>query len=67
MTLEFDKVEDNGGSHISNYNLYIDIGTEASPDYRNVTTYDRRSLKWTVNQADETYIVAALQTSLVSG
>lgn len=48
ITLEFDKVSDNGGSAISNYNLYIDVGTEQAHDFQNITTYDRRSLTWTV-------------------
>ena len=33
ITLEFDKVEDNGGSSVSSYNLYIDRGDENSHDF----------------------------------
>jgi hypothetical protein len=49
MTLAFKKVLDDGGSHISNYNLEIDLGTLEAHNWSNVTTYDRRSLQWTVS------------------
>lgn len=50
MTLEFDKVEDNGGSPISNYVMYVDKGDR---NFVEVTLYNGQSLTWTITQTDE--------------
>ena len=51
ITLQFDAVEDNGGSTISQYVLYVDLGTAQSPDYQAVAGYNGVSLTWTVQQS----------------
>ena len=52
ITLQFDPVEDNGGSPVSHYALYVDLGTTQSPDYQAVVGYNGVSFTWTVQQSE---------------
>jgi hypothetical protein len=51
ITLEFDKIEDDGGATISHYNLYV--SEHLADTFARVSTYDGFSLMWTIDQADE--------------
>jgi len=55
--LQFDKVEDNGGSTVTSYNLYVDRGTENAHNFTRIQTYDGKSLEWTILKSSETYLV----------
>ena len=55
MSLAFDKVSDDGGSPVSYYNLYVDKDTGSG--YELITSYNGKSLEWTVDQADESDLV----------
>jgi len=50
ITLEFDKVEENGGAEISSYKLYTNLTNDGV--FVEVTSYDMQSLIWTINAAD---------------
>lgn len=45
ITLAFSKVEDNGGSPISNYVMYV---SSDNTIYTEVTSYNGQSLTWTI-------------------
>lgn len=54
ITLEFDKVENNGGSPVTNYVLYVDHGTETAHDFKSIDSYNGVALEWTVTMLEET-------------
>jgi hypothetical protein len=47
ITLDFDKVEDNGGATVSHYNLYF--SEHLADDYQLVQLYDGFSLEYTIS------------------
>lgn len=49
ITLQFDEVEDNGGSVVTHYNLYI--SEHQSDSYTLVESYDGFSQEFTIQQA----------------
>lgn len=59
ITLEFDKVEDNGGATVSHYNLYY--SEHLAETFSNVQMYDGFSLIWTIEQADESQFQTGLK------
>ena len=52
--MEFDKVQDNGGSPISNYKLYI---ASDNGIFSEVESYNGQSLIWTISQIDEDTLI----------
>jgi hypothetical protein len=50
ITLEFAKVEDNGGTEISSYRMWV--VAESDDSHTEVTSYDQQSLRWTIDSAD---------------
>jgi predicted phage tail protein len=57
ITLQFDKVANEGGVPVTNYILYIDRGDLQAMDFQPITSYDGRSLIVTVTMAAESYLV----------
>ena len=49
MSLEFFKPEDNGGSEISSYSLYINDGNDANEPTTKVTSYSDNSMTHTLD------------------